>query len=491
MDQPIDENDDVAAAKAREILNRQFVKQAARETVHKQVRVLMLLAVSSFALIGVIVAVLFIPRSSPKPVAPAPPPPLAAEPPPLDPLTPERIERKASLNRSWALVKDIPPEGRFKPLLDDAVTKGGEAARLWREQKYNDADHALTEFGDAIQAIELLYQAREMARTGRQSALEIAVEAERNEVATEAEPALLTGLRALLNAERAMDHEDFHAANDQYDIAGKSLAEALSTATKARAIKVAQTKLLQEITRRFDHDTLSTFGGEAWKKISATLENADRALKESRFDDASSQLSAAREMLRDLERTVELAIGGHYFALISGYRAADLLLVRAAGKSVKPDMIAPLQGSLKDLGATWPDEWTGQVQTAEIAKTATLLTETLSNTVRSAGGDRAVGSFNIGVQIRLIQRLVASDNPASLRQDIIEIRHSLGLMGKLGEDLGYPPKFAKMLQTFSEKLTIKPEFEAMLQSQAMIGDIVRRLNDFDEMMPLLPRGLKK
>lgn len=492
MDEPTEEFDDTAEL-ARQELGRQRVLQQQRDASRKTIKTLGILASAAVALIGVILAVLFVPREASKPQVAAAPPSVVAPPPQsvVDQLTPERLERKASLGRSWALIRDIPPVGRFKPLLEAAAEKGIKAQQLWTEERFTDADHAFDEFSEAIGAVEQLYQARDLSRDKRQSALDVALEAEQMEAADEAEPLLLTGLRALLTAERSFDQEKYEAAIDHYDLAGRTLAQTVSAARRARAIKLARARMNQEMTRRFDRATLIEFGGEPWKKVAALLEGADRALAESRFDDAANQLASVKESMRDLERAVELAIGGHYFALVSGYRAADLLLVRAAGKTVKPEMVSPLLAALKDLGVNWPEDWTVQIQSADYAKTATLLTTTLAESVRAIGGEAAEGSFSIGVQIRLIQRLVASESPASLRQDIVEIRHSLGIMSKIGQDLGYPPKFGKLILGFSEKLAIKPEFEAMLQSQVMIGQIVRQVADFDDMMPLLPRGLRQ
>lgn len=472
-----------ALARAQQNKARQLQHQRERAARKKKITLLLGLTVASSIALAVVIVN---PFSSPPASPPVPEKP-AASTIVAETATAAQLERKRAIDSAVEKLRGKSAKGRLKKLLQSALDADAAMQGLWDQKKFTEAAAKFNAVSDAMEKVDLFHQNQDWANNSRDAAIDIVAEAELKGTEPREDRDMAEAVRLIAQAQREFDREDYEHAAGNWQDAGKLIAKALSQTHKRDLMEVARRKFLHDLTARFDRPTLAKHGGGPWTKMSGMLSAIDADIAVGKYDQAKAKVARAGDLIRDLNHQVELSIGGHYYAVLCGYRAADLLLVKAANKTISPKMLDPLRAALVNVGVSNPDTMLGQIAAdAPFAKLSQVLLESVPAAVKSARGEEVSQSVEVGVQIRLLERLVANADEA--KQSLIETRRSITVMKTAADTLHYPPAFGEFLDTMTKKLAVRPEFEAMLQSQAAMGDFVRKLlEDFDEGMKYFPR----
>jgi hypothetical protein len=485
------------AARAREIAARQRENQ-------KKIKQAAVLGLVSVGLLLAIVALLRTPITGPDSnTAPAPgiTPPgdtVAEEKPKPKPaddddfVPPVQAERKKQLDRAWGELVTTAAVGPFKPVWEKADAKAREVQSLWKSKQYKEALKQLDAYADAVSALEQLIEAKRVALVLKDEVYDVAVAAEEADASRRREKLTETAIVAMLKGRRAFDAEAYEETVAAWREASDVFNKAIKDTRLAEEVQQTRVDVEKDYTAKFPRATLDAHGGEPWKKVSAMIEDADKAFAAQDYAAAAKLLDQAKLAKPPVDRAVALSVGTHYFALRSGYFATDLLLARAAGKSADDGKLNRLRETLGDLGLSAADQETLKIdEKSDFNQLAPLLLDTLAEAIKTSRGEPVQRSFQMGVQVRLIEKLIEGEIDNLAKNDAAEIKKSATLLLKIGKDNGYPDEWSAVIQKFMDTMASKPEFEAIRQGQAQWVELLRKFEKFDDAVKLVPWADKK
>lgn len=418
-------------------------------------------------------------------------------------IAPGQAERRQELETAWATIKDRQsnPGPGYKPLMDKGDAHLNAIRSLWAEGEYERAADKMDELAGVIDSVQRLDRAKEAALAVRQDAGAMA-EQSKTHGAEQLVPALWAEAQgAYESAAERFAADDFDAAMYGWRAAAEAYGRAATAADQAKAAVEARKSFDARLIKRFDRATLEAHGEPALGQVLAVLEAGDNHLTGYRFAETKQNFEQAHAMIGTVELAVQQQIGAHYYAVLAGYRAADLLLLRSIGEASAGGSGAPgipgageaqwtaLRKTMDNL--LLPAETVEQLTAARQAPYlpfAKGLMEDSSAAIATRWGPAVEASFAVGVQARLIEQMLNTDADAFASRESTEIRRSIAAIEKHAQTAGYPPAMGETLKQLSAALSLKPEYEAIRQSREIWTALARQLEDFDEAMKLLPRS---
>ena len=395
--------------------------------------------------------------------------------------------RRQELESAWSLAKGRELTPAYKPLIEKGGAHALAIRSLWAEGRYEDAAEEMEGLRIAIQGIERVDRSREAALAARQDAAAMAQDAQGSE-AEQLVPAFWAeAQRAYATAGERFEGDEFEAASEGWRDAAEAYGRAALAADQARAVGDARKSLDARLVKRFDTLTLEQHAGAELRELSAVVAAAEKDFAEHRFEEARQKLEEAHAMVPRVELAIRRQIGAHYHAVLAGYRASDLLLLRSIGETPGEGSWTALRQTLENLllSPEVIDRLTGSREADYLPLAKALLDET-SAAIASRWGPAVEASFAVGVQVRLIEQLLNTEADAFASQESTEVRRSIAAIQRHAEVAGYPPAVSESLKQLTASLAIRPEYEAIRRSRQVWTELTRKLEDFDEAMKLLP-----
>ena len=481
MADPRDSLDALAGASAKKktasSYRHQLALQQAQRRRQQRIKLFAIPLVLLVVGIAIFVAFKFI-----QPPAPPPPPQVEAEQPSAG-----QAEHRVETQAAWSRVRQREQTPAYKPLLERGESQAATMDEAWSSGRYVESAAAMDALLRTIQEIEALDRSREAALVARQDAKALADQAASKDAQTLVPTLLAESQSAFDAAARRFEADEFEAATDGWRSAAEAYGRATVATETAKAAGEARKSYQERLVARFDQATIEAHGGAPLEEAIAKLATAEAAYRELRFDEARGQFEQAQQFIPQIEQNVQRQIGAHYYALLAGYRAADLLLQQAVGDPPGESRWNSLHQTLEDL--LLPAEFLALLEGARDANYSTaanvLMEQTAAAIAQSRGGELAA-SFAIGVQVRLIEKMLDTDADAFARTEAMEIRRSAAAIEKQAQAAGYPSGLDQALSQLAAALAIKPEYAAIRKAREIWTSLIRQLEDYEGATKLLP-----
>lgn len=384
-------------------------------------------------------------------------------------------------------LQEIEQTPRIKPLVDAVEKQFTVVDKLWKAGKITLATQQFPSVLDKLKPAEEVVRARETALVYKEDAAKLRAEAE-DEDAPEIAPRQFDGAEKLVSeASGAFDKEEYEDAETKW---GKAVEMYKLSMAYVKAEEKAAS-----LRRRFDKDLVKVFtlqqieagGGsllaEARKKIAA----GEKLYDDGDYPDAVASYTEAHELIPPIELAVKRAIGVHYWAINTGYHAADMLLKRAAGEKIAEKNREDYAFCVNNLGlgTALADAVPGGDEPDFAALAKVVVEDTAAQIVSRRGADIEV-SFKLGLQLRIFQQMLATDGDLLTLHDDSKIRTTLTLLYKEAKDASYPQSFIDRLDAIKAMLNVKPKFEAVRQARVAWAKLREDLGEFEKAMSLIP-----
>jgi tetratricopeptide (TPR) repeat protein len=412
---------------------------------------------------------------------PAPPPVVAEEP------LPGQSQQRREAQAAWDRVRTREPTPAYKPLLD----RGGELLQTmdqaWSVGQYSESAAAMDALLQMIKTIESLDRAREASLIARQDATAMG-DLARQQQAESLVPVLMEQAReAFDSAAQQFKSDAFEEAGERWRAAGEVYGQAAVAAQKAAEAQEARRAFEERLVSRFERSMIDAWGRQPLAEAAALVQAGERHAAEYRFEEAREKFEQAAALVPRIELEVRRQTGAHYFAVLAGYRAADVLLARAMDEDPGEARWNDLRQTLENLQMPGPiiDRLLAGPHDSYLSLARLVLEEAWA-AVAETRGTPVADSFAVGVQVRLIEKMLDTDADAFARQEAAEIRRSAAILSRRAESAGYGPALAPLLKEFGDALSLRPEFAAIRKSREIWTGLIRELADYDTAMKILP-----
>ncbi len=383
--------------------------------------------------------------------------------------------------------RDLSPG--YKELLIQGRDLVEQIDRQWQAKKFDEAAGLFPQLRKVMDAVPALDQAKAASERAREEAAKMLQEAGEFK-AEKWLPRLLEQSAALTaEAQKQYDEGKFQEAAESWHRAMEAYGRVGVLSQKAQEAHKAARTFEGRVTRRFEMETVAQFGGpnleQAWKLAGEAL----RHYAAYEFEKSIELFRQADNFVPQIEASIERQIGSHYYAMRAGYLGADLLMKVAAGQAPAPASWDRLRKVYEALGISSGElDGMSQDPKARYIELGRALLDKAGSAVQAERGEPHRASFDLGVQVRIVQRLLATDADTFAAREGPEIRRAVQEMLTLAPQAGWDASFTDSLNDVVKKLAIKPEFEALNKSRAVWTDLVRKLEDFDKAMKIVPRG---
>jgi len=99
-------------------------------------------------------------------------------------------------------------------------------------------------------------------------------------------------------------------------------------------------------------------------------------------------------------------------------------------------------------------------------------------------------SFNIGIQFRILERLLKGDGGILSVADHGEIQRTLKTIEKESAAAAYSPQLKLFLDDFQQKLKIDPPYKAVEQCRQSLGDMLMQLSTYETAMQIVKANVE-
>ncbi|MBI1367460.1 MAG: hypothetical protein GC162_02275 [Planctomycetes bacterium] len=450
------------------------------------------IVVPIIALGGMIIVVVVLVQHRPKDEqveAPPPPPPVAA---PVDLVaTPRQMEIKNQADALWAKLSKLDKTPRFAPLIQEASDRMAHLQQLWDEKKFDEVQDYFPKASDALGAVEQLDIARSQAMDADKASAAMRGEAEKLGAPDLTKALWAKGNEQLATAKQEYDAEKYQEAGATWLAGKKSFEQSRDLSQMAITAQDMKKEFATRSVQNFSKDELDEVGGEAWVKANALMKSGEESFNALAYDKAFNDYKEARGLIDVYEARVKQIYGTYMWAVRAGYDATGLLLSVAAGRKLDDKMIEPLGTAMTNMRLTQTAAQLVPGAGAPFASYSQALFEKLPATLESAHGPVARNCFNIGVQLRLIARIVEEDREVLDPNDASEIRKSLTIVQTEAESAQFADPAFEVIKSIGTALNEKPQFQAIRHMRQLVADLMEKLSDYDEALKLVPRGGKK
>jgi hypothetical protein len=378
---------------------------------------------------------------------------------------------------------------RMKPLQAKAKQTFDKIQAAWADKFFDEAESHFVAMDESIDSIEALRGEELTARETRTACLasakgakDVMADEKASEVWAQAAVKQAAGEKAFEREAYALAQNNWTDASGMYD---RSRTETLyrNAAEKSRDLYT------QRLTKRYKLEEIEAMGGEPWGEISKLIASAHTAFSSRTYEAAAKHYDAASESVSAVERTVSLVIGGHYWAVNAGYMATDILLHHANEQSFDEAQRKEVVGILENL--MLPEGIVAKMPTAEDVAYRVLagfLLQDVKDAITSTRDKELAGSFSIGVQMRLIERLLKFDREAMSKGDKAALASSINAIRSLSQSSGYSDAFKAGIDGLVASLNAKPEFAAIQKGREAWRELIIQMRNQENAMELVPRG---
>lgn len=389
----------------------------------------------------------------PKPDAPT----VASEPPEIIRL------RRAELDALRDAAADIERNDTTEPVIDSVNALYSVLRAHWSAHDWSAVDRDLAQLEPKLKDLQRIDKeqketavARAAAERTRDNVAESRGRAEQAG-AIELAPKLWASAnkteKAAVEQYQARDYPEAQAewqrAMSDYE-AANSLASAGVTARRVRE------RVDKRATRRFTREQLEAHGSDDWKDVTAALAEGDAAYKLTEYAEAISFYEQAGDAIEPAERSVQRELGVKFYAVSAGYLAATILLEHASGQYLDADGRRSLVDAYRAIGL--PAAALAKVPQPNADKLAyRLLGNTLAlqlrDAIRDARGVEVQRAYNIGFQLRLVQKLLGDDADNEVTQaHRTEVGKSILLVKREVKAAGFVDDLADELEAIRKAL---------------------------------------
>ena len=431
------------------------------------------------AVVGVVVAWLWKPTQ----------PPTTVDRPEIEQVSAPRPELEQRWKQFVAVgvsLDQIESTPRLKPLIKTAREQFNAISELWEDGQHEKAATRFDALAEGLAEVRNLEKSRQAAIAARDLARSAATAA--RQVGAEDDPMELwqDGEAADTQGRAFLDKEQYRAAAASFKEAAtlfESSHRQIASAADAREARMA---VDGDLTRSFSRDQFSADGGSVWQQILRLIAEGDEAYKADRFDEALEKFREARTLVPMAEHSIKQVVGINYWAFNTGYVVADVLFERAAGRPFDASRRHMLRQSFENLRFTkqFVNTLPSNDQVAYGDLAAILVTK-VRDLLASGPGEGARASFNIGIQFRILDRLLKGDGGILSVADRREIHRTLKTIDKEAAAAAYSPQMNLFLDDFQQKLKIDPAYRAVEQCRQSLGDMLMQLSTYETAMPIV------
>lgn len=403
--------------------------------------------------------------------------------------TEAQLERKKALEQKWQRVQGYDPTTRMKPLLERVASEMRQVASTWDKKDYDRAEKHMIAAEAAMEEAEQLRDKRISALELRTQTKVSAGEAEKVGAPNMAEELWEEGGQLAAQAQRHFDQDDFEQAVETWLASSRTYDEAKQQTLLRRAAEKAKADYAERLTKRFTLDQINAMGGPAWQQAAQLASAADQALIVKKYADAKDNFDQAKELVGDIEINVRRITGVHYWAINAGYTVGDILLRRAAGDPFDAEDRAALSNFVENLMLE-PSVLAALPAGEEppIGDLANVLRVQLRDALKATRGEAVAFSFDAGVQMRVIERLLREDREAMSTADKNALNNSLAFIRGHAEAANFPAAFHESLDEFVKLLAYRPEFAAIQKAREHWRRLIIKLRDQDDAMEFVAQG---
>lgn len=383
----------------------------------------------TFALLGgafmlaLVVVIVIANRSSPsgQPVGPKPDDPVATREPP------EIIRlRRAELDALRDAAADIERNDTTTPIIDSVNAMYADLRGHWSAHDWAAVERDLAQLEPKLKELQRIDKdqketaiARAAAERTRDSVAKSRAQAE-SAGAIELAPKLWASANTMQKA-AADQYEagDYAEAQAEWQRAMSDYEAANSLASAGVTAQQVRQRVDKRITRRFTREQLAAHGSADWKLVTDALADGDAAYKGTEYAEAISFYEQAGDAIEPAERSVQRELGVKFYAVSAGYLAATILLEHASGQYMDSSGRRSLVAAYRNIGL--PAAALAKVPEANADKLpyrtlGSALAIQLRDAIRDARGTEVQRAYNIGFQLRLVQKLLGDDADTEVTQ---------------------------------------------------------------------------
>ncbi|MBI1371480.1 MAG: hypothetical protein GC159_01780 [Phycisphaera sp.] len=428
-------------------------------------------------------------RSNDRPVvqeeAPKPKPRIKEE------ATPYQLDRKKELEAEAKAALDATRSSkRYDPLIAKVKEEMQAIDGFWNEKRYYEGEKKFHDLESAIAAIAALNATRDGALSSKIQAQEIAARAKEKNAEQAAAKEWGEGGVHLAEAERLFSGEEFESANKAWSLSFQAYQKALVRSETAIAAAESRAKFLEDVVKNFTQAQIEAVGGPNFVKAVAAIGEGDKLYQTGEYDTALDKYQTANKLIPDIELAVQSVVGVHFWAVKTGYLATDAIIAVNKGQPFTKSMQADLRQAYNQLMVG--PQFLAAIPTDEkpaLDALAKLLLETARDTVVQNRGEVVRASYNIGVQVRIIEEILQSPGDYIETANKNAIKEKIEVIKSEAKIAGYSSEFLDVIGEMEEKTSMKPEFEALRQSRQFMHDLRTKLMEYDSAMEILPQGV--
>lgn len=380
---------------------------------------------------------------------------------------------------------------RFKPLIRIAKAQYTKISELWEDGRHKQAathfealDDGLAKVGDLEKIRRAAIAASDLSRSAAAAARQVGAEDDQPDLWQDAQVADTQG-RAFL------DKEQYKAAIASFEGAATLFDGAHRKIASAAAAREARMAVDGDLTRSFSRDQFNTDGGNAWQQALKLIAEGEEAYKTDQFDEAMEKFRQARALIPMAEHSIKQVVGINYWAFNTGYVVVDILFERVAGNPFDSSQRHLLRQSFENLRfeKQFMDTIPSDDQVAYDDLAAILITK-VRDLLAGGPGEGARASFNIGIQFRILERLLKGDGGILSVADHGEIQRTLKTIEKESAAAAYSPQLKLFLDDFQQKLKIDPPYKAVEQCRQSLGDMLLQLSTYETAMQIVKANVE-
>ncbi|MDH3583538.1 MAG: hypothetical protein OER86_04920 [Phycisphaerae bacterium] len=442
------------------------------------------LLISSYVVLGLVILLfifrpeaVFNPSGKPPPDQPPERPAVA---------TPEQRSRAEAVQADLIRVEKLKHASQFETQISAARRQWDQIMESWDAQDFPAAMVEVESLATRLGEIETLHRDYEARIAMRGGALAARHECEVLAAAVEsaggprlAQAAWNEAQVLLAQGQQQFDQEQFPAAQRTWQSALAAYGRTQQWVKKAETSAKALEQLNTELTSSFSMEQVQTLGGPTWQKIAGLRSDGEKEHDAQRYELALQKYETARRLVPGLQEHIQRIVGAKFWAFRCGYLASDLLFDYAAKREIEPAKPLALRQAFENLqlsGSFLSSLPTGV--SIGYREAARILLTDAPKAVETVRDQVLADSYRVGVQWRIVQRLLQAHGTYITPLERQELDKSIFLVERDARGAGYDEAFFTFLGEVKAQLRKKPQYLAIKKSREHWAKMTKKLEGY-------------
>ncbi len=403
---------------------------------------------------------------------------------PLPPVATDLAAVKEQATRDWSLIKGTNREGQIGLSLDGIADLMASGDEMFAQGQ---AVIAASMYSEAIRAMEKLgprIELRNEAAATRNKSADLLISLDPTDL-PEAGIMMIEQTRMRFDEGQIhFDNGDFEKAIEVWAKVEVGLVHFEERMTGLTTVQAAEAGYLNAYDHDLDDALLTLIAGDSWREISALIMQARKATMDEKWDDAIAAYGKAAALTPDVMKIAKpLAV--RYWSCLAGQVGAKAWHDHIDATTLDPRIRAAMRQLFNRLGL--PFQPIDQAMLAPVNRKDVLKIVLLdpAAALQKAQGDAAVSTFQLGVHLISLSRLLAEDAamPDDKRQREVALR--LSDLKETAKAAGFNAKMTASISDMAEKLADLSEPTKVTKARAACDKLLNQLARADEAIDML------